>query len=60
MADCRTQTQSEVDVNKRHSGLIDSAVLLKDLVRVLARSAACEAFGASLIEKDNTANDYKA
>ena len=52
MADRRTETQSEAGVDKRHTGLIDPALLLKDLVRVLARSAACEAYEASQTKKD--------
>ena len=52
MADRWTETESEVGVDKRHTGLVDPALLLNDLVRVLARSAACEAYEASQTKKD--------
>jgi hypothetical protein len=57
VAERRAQTEREVGVDTRHAGLISPASLLEDLVRVLARSAAREAFEASLTDKDKIAND---
>jgi len=57
VADRRAETESEAGVDTRHAGLITPAVLLEDLVRVLARSAASEAHEASQASKDEDSHE---
>ena len=52
MVDRRIGTKSEAGVGKQRGGSNDPTLLLEDLVRLLARSAAHEAFEASLTDKD--------
>ena len=57
MVDRRKWTGSEVGVDKRRTDSNDPILLLEDLVRLLARSAAHEAFKASQATKDNNTDD---
>jgi len=54
VADRRTETERGAREDKHHAERVDPALLLEDLVRVLARSAAWEAHEASQTEKDDT------
>jgi len=56
VADRKTKTKREAGEEKRHAGRVDPALILEDLVRVLARSAACEAHEASQTKKDDAAH----
>lgn len=57
MVDRRKWTGSEVGVDKRRTDSNDPILLLEDLVRLLARSAAHEAFEVSLTDKDKDTDD---
>jgi hypothetical protein len=57
VADRKTGQEGEAGVDKQHSGSNNPSLLLEDLVRLLARSAALEAFEASQNKKDDGADD---
>ena len=57
VVDRRKKTKSGGGVDNRRSGSNDPSLLLEDLVRLLARSAAHEAFEVSQTKKDNNTDD---
>ncbi len=57
MVDRKTGQKGEAGVDKQRSGTNTPSLLLEDLVRLLARVAALEAFEASQATKDNDTNE---
>ncbi len=57
VADRKTGQEGEADVDKQRSGSNNSSLHLEDLVRLLARSAALEAFEISQTKKDDVSDD---
>lgn len=57
VVDRRIGTESEAGVDKQRSRSNGPALLLEDLVRLLARAAAQEAFEASQATKDEDTDD---